>query len=100
MNSSYNTSYGYGGGHQNGGSSSGQQQSFNPTLFDPQAIRDEILGEKKDGTKKKKKVKEGALRAAGGETWFDDKMDFWAPNDFRIFVGNLGPEVCFHPTIS
>ena len=73
--------------------SSAPQQSFDPTLFNPQAIRDEILGEKKDGSKKKTKVKEGTLRAAGGETWFDDKMDFWAKDDFRIFVGNLGPEV-------
>jgi hypothetical protein len=66
---------------------------FNPASFDAEALRAEILGEKKDGSKKKKRPKEGQLRFAGGESWIDDKMDFWAPNDFRIFVGNLGPEV-------
>jgi hypothetical protein len=75
------------------GASSSAQQSFDPGLFNPQAIREEILGEKKEGTKKKKKPKEGVLRAAGGETWIDDKLDFWEKDDFRIFVGNLGPEV-------
>lgn len=56
-------------------------------------LREEILSEKKE-SKRKKKPKEGVLRAAGGETWIDDKMDVWPANDFRIFVGNLGPEVC------
>ena len=61
-------------------------------LLDPEMLREEILSEKKD-SKRKKKPKEGVLRAAGGETWIDDKMDVWPANDFRIFVGNLGPEV-------
>ena len=61
-------------------------------LLDPEMLREEILSEKKD-SKRKKKPKEGILRAAGGETWIDDKMDVWPANDFRIFVGNLGPEV-------
>lgn len=75
-----------------GGYPGGSAQPFHPTLFNPASIREEILAEKKDGSRKKK-PKEGVLRAAGGETWIDDKMDFWPPNDFRIFVGNLGPEV-------
>lgn len=64
-------------------------------LLDPEMLREEILSEKKD-SKRKKKPKEGVLRAAGGETWIDDKMDVWPANDFRIFVGNLGPEVLFY----
>ena len=60
---------------------------------DADALRQEILSEKKDGSKKKKKPKDGQLRFAGGEAWVDDKMDVWPEGDFRIFVGNLGPEV-------
>lgn len=66
---------------------------FDPTALDPEALRAEILGEKKSGSAKRKAPKEGQLRVAGGETWIDDKLDIWPENDFRIFVGNLGPEV-------
>ena len=38
-------------------------------------------------------AEEGQLRMAGGEKWVDDKMELRPENDFRIFVGNLGPEV-------
>lgn len=76
--------------------SSGKHQAYAPMLLDPEMLREEILSEKKD-SKRKKKPKEGILRAAGGETWIDDKMDVWPANDFRIFVGNLGPEVCCLP---
>ena len=64
---------------------------FDVTTLDPEALRAEILGEKKSGAKRKA-PKEGQLRVAGGETWIDDKLDIWPENDFRIFVGNLGPE--------
>jgi RNA recognition motif-containing protein len=33
------------------------------------------------------------LRRAAGKTWTDDSLADWPTNDFRIFVGNLGPEV-------
>lgn len=33
------------------------------------------------------------LRAAGGEVWEDPTLTEWDPNDFRMFVGNLGNEV-------
>jgi hypothetical protein len=33
------------------------------------------------------------LRAAAGEVWQDPTLADWDPNDFRIFVGDLGPEV-------
>jgi hypothetical protein len=67
--------------------------AFDPTKLDPNALREEILAEKREGTAKKKKPREGVLRVAGGEKWMDDKLDVWPENDFRIFVGNLGPEV-------
>ncbi len=31
-------------------------------------------------------------RVAGGEKWIDTSLGEWPDNDFRIFVGNLGPE--------
>ncbi|OMJ21479.1 RNA-binding protein 42 [Smittium culicis] len=39
-------------------------------------------------TKKRK-----AVRSAGGEIWVDKSLDEWNPNDYRIFVGDLGKEV-------
>ncbi|KAJ1912280.1 hypothetical protein H4219_005662 [Mycoemilia scoparia] len=42
------------------------------------------------GSKKKRKK---LLRSAGGEVWEDSTLDEWPANDFRIFVGDLGPEV-------
>ncbi|KAJ3390101.1 hypothetical protein HDU84_007926 [Entophlyctis sp. JEL0112] len=41
-----------------------------------------------NGAKKKK-----ILRVAGGEAWEDDTLQFWDPNDFRLFCGDLGNEV-------
>lgn len=32
-------------------------------------------------------------RSAAGETWVDPTLDAWPENDFRLFVGNFGPEV-------
>jgi hypothetical protein len=75
-------------------------EAFNPAAFDADALRKEILSEKKESSKKKKKPKDGQLRFAGGESWVDDKLDVWPPNDFRIFVGNLGPEVCGSANLS
>lgn len=41
------------------------------------------------GKSKKKKF----LRIAGGVLWEDQSLADWDPNDFRIFVGDLGNEV-------
>ena len=41
----------------------------------------------------KNPVKQGSLRSAGGEVWVDPKLDEWDERDYRIFCGNLGPEV-------
>jgi RNA recognition motif-containing protein len=41
-----------------------------------------------DTTDKKRKF----VREAGGEVWQDETLSDWPENDFRIFVGDLGPE--------
>lgn len=33
------------------------------------------------------------VRAAGGEVWHDPTLAEWDPNDFRLFVGDLGKDV-------
>lgn len=45
--------------------------------------------------KKDKKAKKDRrlLRMAGGETWEDPTLGEWDPDDFRIFVGDIGNEV-------
>lgn len=35
----------------------------------------------------------GVVREAAGERWVDPTLTEWPENDFRIFVGNLAPEV-------
>jgi len=46
------------------------------------------------GKKEKKPKKDRRLlRMAGGETWEDPTLGEWDPDDFRIFVGDLGNEV-------
>ncbi|CAF0911009.1 unnamed protein product [Brachionus calyciflorus] len=42
-----------------------------------------------DKDKKKKKI----IRCAGGQTWEDDTLADWDPDDFRLFCGDLGNEV-------
>ncbi|KAG7670209.1 hypothetical protein Ndes2526A_g06544 [Nannochloris sp. 'desiccata'] len=37
--------------------------------------------------------KVGLVRTAAGERWIDPTLSEWPENDFRIFVGNLAPEV-------
>ncbi|TPX35747.1 hypothetical protein SmJEL517_g01938 [Synchytrium microbalum] len=46
--------------------------------------------EQADDVKKKNKKK--TLRVAGGELWEDETLQEWDPNDFRMFVGDLGNE--------
>jgi len=43
------------------------------------------------GQQPTKKV--GIVRQAAGEKWVDPTLVDWPENDYRIFVGNLGPEV-------
>jgi len=43
--------------------------------------------------KKKKEKKKTVVRVAGSNVWEDESLLDWDPNDFRIFVGDLGNEV-------
>ncbi|KAJ2788138.1 hypothetical protein GGI15_000159 [Coemansia interrupta] len=47
---------------------------------------------KTDGDKHNSK-KRRIVRMAGGEVWEDATLDDWPDNDFRLFAGDLGPEV-------
>jgi hypothetical protein len=38
-------------------------------------------------------VKRPLIRTAAGESWVDPTLEAWPENDYRIFVGNFGPEV-------
>ncbi len=40
-----------------------------------------------------KKKPPAVPRKAGGEVWWDTTLAEWPPNDFRIFVGDMGNEV-------
>ena len=48
---------------------------------------DGISGHGKKGKAKK------MIRSAAGEIWEDKTLEEWDPNDYRIFVGDLGNEV-------
>ncbi|KAJ2591315.1 hypothetical protein H4R99_006802 [Coemansia sp. RSA 1722] len=37
--------------------------------------------------------KRRVVRMAGGEVWEDPTLDDWPENDYRLFAGDLGPEV-------
>ena len=45
------------------------------------------------GPKDAKKKPPAVPRKAGGEVWWDPTLTEWPPNDFRIFVGDMGNEV-------
>jgi hypothetical protein len=38
-------------------------------------------------------AKKPQVRAIGGHVWVDESLEDWPENDFRLFVGDLGPEV-------
>lgn len=38
-------------------------------------------------------TKKAPVRTAAGKTWVDETLNEWPENDYRIFVGNLSPEV-------
>jgi RNA recognition motif-containing protein len=37
--------------------------------------------------------KKAPVRTAAGKTWVDESLADWPDNDFRLFVGNLPPEI-------
>ncbi|KAJ1768928.1 hypothetical protein LPJ74_004475 [Coemansia sp. RSA 1843] len=47
-------------------------------------------GETKRG---KPQNKRRIVRLAGGQVWEDSTLDDWPTNDYRLFAGDLGPEV-------
>jgi len=49
--------------------------------------------EKKKGKDNKVKKNKKFIRAAGGQTWEDETLLDWDPDDFRLFCGDLGNEV-------
>jgi RNA recognition motif-containing protein len=38
-------------------------------------------------------LKKKTLRVAAGQVWTDPTLADWPDDDYRVFVGNLGPEV-------
>ena len=48
---------------------------------------------KKKGLKRLDKKQKKLLRAAAGQVWYDDSMEEWDGEDYRIFCGDLGNEV-------
>ncbi|PIA16973.1 hypothetical protein COEREDRAFT_41722 [Coemansia reversa NRRL 1564] len=55
-----------------------------------------LVSSKKDnsGTKSQNQQKKRrVVRMAGGQVWEDSQLDNWPTDDYRLFVGDLGPEV-------
>eukprot|EP01135_Chromosphaera_perkinsii_P006053 Nk52_evm1s387 gene=Nk52_evmTU1s387 len=98
QNSSYNNSYkGRGVGFSNY-DYIGNQQQRGVDSHDTQRV--EGSGEVNPSKKKKLKGESGAgnapkkiVRAAAGEIWEDPTLLEWNPDDYRIFVGDLGNDV-------
>jgi hypothetical protein len=53
----------------------------------------EVPQKQKPEVQKKQKKDASILRGAGGEVWEDPSLKEWDPNDFRLFCGDLGPDV-------
>ncbi|XP_065644901.1 RNA-binding protein 42 [Hydra vulgaris] len=63
-------------------------------LLPPSMIIPNFDKDRRDGKKgMKKEKKKTVVRVAGGTVWEDSTLLDWDPNDFRIFVGDLGNEV-------
>lgn len=65
---------------------------------DKQAVEAKEVGSTTSPQQKKKQAQRtdrivGVVREAAGERWVDPNLAQWPEGDFRIFVGNLGPEV-------
>jgi len=71
--------------------------NHNWTIFD--LLKDPIDGNKaiakRDGGGQIGKVKKPKkfIRSAGGTTWEDPSLAEWDPDDYRVFVGDLGNDV-------
>ncbi|KAJ1995435.1 hypothetical protein GGI25_002450 [Coemansia spiralis] len=50
---------------------------------------DEHISEKKGKQHSNRRI----VRMAGGQVWEDTTLDDWPTNDYRLFAGDLGPEV-------
>jgi hypothetical protein len=57
----------------------------------PEPITIEELNQMNNRARGKKPTK--VVRTAGGETWEDSTLTEWDSNDYRLFAGDLGPEV-------
>ncbi|KAJ2755665.1 RNA-binding protein 42 [Coemansia pectinata] len=54
----------------------------------------DATGEQPDNSGKGKHAKKRRIvRMAGGQVWEDSTLDEWPADDYRLFVGDLGPEV-------
>jgi len=72
-----------------------EQQQQPPSQPGPSGSSDAGAAASAASGKKEKKGKKDRhlLRMAGGETWEDPTLAEWDPQDFRIFVGDIGNEV-------
>jgi len=71
-----------------------QQAQPGPSGLVPAAdAGEEAEGSSSSKKEKKPKKDRRLLRMAGGETWEDPTLGEWDPDDFRIFVGDIGNEV-------
>ncbi|KAJ2823466.1 hypothetical protein IWW50_003772 [Coemansia erecta] len=49
--------------------------------------------ERSTGEKNKHSKSRRIVRMAGGQVWEDSKLDEWPKDDYRLFAGDLGPDV-------
>ncbi|KAJ2797441.1 hypothetical protein H4R20_005178, partial [Coemansia guatemalensis] len=61
----------------------------------PDAASASVPGEDKSSEAKgqNQQKKRRVVRMAGGQVWEDPQLDSWPTDDYRLFVGDLGPEV-------
>lgn len=59
----------------------------------PRPARPSAATNTRDNTNDKKKKHVTVKRSGGGKTWEDSSLLEWDPTHFRLFVGNLSPEV-------
>ncbi|KAJ2558137.1 hypothetical protein EV175_000942 [Coemansia sp. RSA 1933] len=70
-------------------------QTHTPVSETPEAAKADASSNTNDGDAKQGKThnKRRTVRLAGGQVWEDSTLDDWPTNDYRLFAGNLGPEV-------
>ncbi|KAG0141977.1 hypothetical protein CROQUDRAFT_98103 [Cronartium quercuum f. sp. fusiforme G11] len=59
------------------------------SIYTPDAVQNPQVVQKAN----KGKARTTVIRKAGGETWEDQTLMEWDPTHFRLFVGDLAPEV-------